>query len=129
MPGYAAVSKPLIITSSSHQRKIKVTDIFQYFSHLGIFELIGVVGFLAYALAFGSVQLGLLDGNSTAYSLGNVLAASLVAISLIAEFNLASALIQFSWISIGLTGLVLRARKAWPSTRRVLNATLETEAA
>lgn len=102
-------------------------DLFQYFSGLGAYQLVGVLGFLTYLFAFGSVQLGLLDGNSTTYSLFNVLAALFVAISLTAEFNLASALIQGSWIIIGLTGLALRARKAWPSTRRVLNTTLETE--
>lgn len=100
----------------------------EYFSDLDTFQIIGVLGFITYIISFGSVQFGLLDGNSTIYSLSNVLAASLVAISLTAEFNLASALIQGSWIVIGLAGLVLRAWKTWPSTSRVLNATLETEA-
>ena len=56
------------------------------------------------------------------------MAAALVAISLLAEFNLASALIQGSWIVIGTTGLALRVRKAWPRTRRTLGTTLEAEA-
>ena len=98
-----------------------------YLTSLGPYELTGVLGFMVYIVAFGAVQLGWLDGNSNAYSLSNVLAASLVAISLIQEFNLASALIQGSWIVIGLIGLALRLWKAWPSTRVVLNATLETE--
>ena len=42
-----------------------MSDIFQYFIGLGFYELIGVLGFLTYIAAFGSVQLGLLDGNST----------------------------------------------------------------
>ena len=104
-------------------------DFFEYLSRLGYHEIAGVLGFITYLGAFGSVQFGVLDGNSTAYSLANILAASLVAVSLAAEFNLASALIQGSWIVIGLAGLALRAWKAWPSTRRVLNATLETEGA
>lgn len=106
-----------------------MVDLFQYLSQLGPYEVVGLLGFLTYLGAFGSVQFGLLDGNSTAYSLSNVLAASLVAVSLAVEFNLASALIQGSWIVIGLAGLTLRAWKAWPSTRRVLNATLETDGA
>lgn len=104
-------------------------DFFTYFSTLGPFELIGLLGFLCYIVAFGSVQLGRLDGNSTLYSLANILAASLVSISLIHEFNLASALIQGSWIVIGLTGLGLRAWNVRSSTQRVLNATLDGEVA
>ena len=104
-----------------------MSEFLQYIANLGPYEMTGVAGFLCYITAFGSVQIGWLDGNSTTYSLGNVLAASLVAISLMQEFNLASALIQGSWIVIGLIGLGLRARMAWPSTRRVLNATLDPE--
>lgn len=102
-------------------------DLINYFSALGSHELIGVMGFLCYICAFGSVQLGLMDGNSLAYSLSNILAASLVAVSLISEFNLASALIQGSWIIMGLIGLGLRVRRAWPTTRRALGTTLEAE--
>ena len=98
-----------------------------YLSRLGPLELIGIAGFVCYIGAFGVVQFGLMDGNSMAYSLVNVLAASFVGISLIAEFNLASALIQVSWIVIGTVGLLLRAHKAWPSTRRTLGATLGAE--
>lgn len=104
-------------------------DILNHILGLDAYQLIGVAGFVAYILAFGSVQIGLLNGNSTIYSVLNVLAAALVGISLINDFNLASALIQASWILIGLTGLILRAWKVWPSTRRVALATLEEEAA
>ncbi len=83
-------------------------ELLQYLSAIGPLQLIGVLGFLVYVLAFGWLQLGWLDGNSAKYSLCNVLAASLVAISLFAEFNLSSALIQGSWILIGLFGLVKR---------------------
>ncbi|MEP4197743.1 MAG: hypothetical protein ABJL99_19130 [Aliishimia sp.] len=71
-------------------------------------QLIGLGGFLIYIVFFAGLQWGWLDGNSIAFCLGNILAASLVAISLTADFNLASALIQGSWIMIGLTGLILR---------------------
>lgn len=98
-----------------------------YLSALGPLEWAGVFGFIFYICAFGAVQLGKLDGNSTSYSLLNILAASFVAVSLFAEFNLASALIQSSWIIFGVTGLILRARKSWPATREVFCATLNTE--
>ena len=83
-------------------------EVLQYLSAIGPLQLIGLLGFVVYISAFGWVQLGWMDGNSAKYSLCNVLAASLVAISLFAEFNLSSALIQGSWIFIGLFGLLKR---------------------
>lgn len=80
----------------------------EYLGTLGSFQLIGIVGFVVYVFAFGLIQFGWLDGNSATYSALNVLAASLVAISLFAEFNLSSALIQGSWIIIGLVGILKR---------------------
>ena len=85
-----------------------MSEFYQYFANLGPLQLVGIAGFGFYIMAFGLVQLGRLDGNSTQYSVYNVLAASLVATSLIAEFNLASALIQASWICIGLVGISRR---------------------
>lgn len=80
----------------------------EYLGTMGSFQLVGIVGFIVYVFAFGRVQFGWLDGNSATYSALNVLAASLVAISLFAEFNLSSALIQGSWIVIGLVGIFKR---------------------
>lgn len=102
-----------------------MNDFYQYLSSLGPLQLTGIAGFVCYVLAFGAVQCGRLDGNSTAYTLANILAASLVAISLLAEFNLASALIQSSWILLGVLGLALRIFRSWPATRDVLDATLD----
>lgn len=116
--------KPLVITSEEDA----MSEFSNYANSLGSLEWVGVAGFVCYVIAFGSVQFGKMDGNSMAYSLANVLAASLVAVSLLAEFNLASALIQSSWIMIGITGLYLRARNAWPAAREVFAATLDDEA-
>lgn len=96
-----------------------VSEIYQYFSTIGPLQAIGILGFFTYVIAFGSVQIGRLDGNSAKYSFCNVLAASFVSISLIAEFNLASALIQGCWIVIGLIGL----------SRRLIGRSLATPAA
>ena len=104
-------------------------DLLNATTGIGAHDLAGVFGFVTYFASFGSVQLGKLDGNSALYSIANIVAATLVGISLLENFNLASALIQISWVLIGITGLTLRAWKAWPSTRRVLNSTLEEEAA
>ena len=105
-----------------------MTNFIEYLITIGPLEWVGVTGAVCYVTAFGSVQLGQLDGNSTAYSLANILAATLVAISLFAEFNLASALIQSCWIIAGVTGMALRANRSWPAAREVLDTTLENGA-
>lgn len=81
--------------------------------------MIGLLGFLVYMSSFGLLQIGWIDGNSAKYTLCNVLAASLVAVSLIAEFNLSSALIQGAWIIIGLVGLAKRLLRKEVSASRV----------
>jgi len=85
-----------------------MTEAVSYLGSLGTLQLVGVAGFLTYILAFSLVQFEYVDGNGSLYSGLNVLAASLVGISLFAEFNLSSALIQASWIIIGLIGLIRR---------------------
>lgn len=82
---------------------------------LDLYQLSGIAGFILYVYAFSAVQFCWLSGNSSTFSMINIGAASLVAISLIADFNLASALIQGSWIFIGLFGLALRLRVAPPA--------------
>ncbi|MEL6748267.1 MAG: hypothetical protein AAFO79_10700 [Pseudomonadota bacterium] len=91
-------------------------------------QMIGVLGFICYVAAFGALQLGFVDGNSMAYTLLNILAVGLVAVSLSEEFNLSSALIQGCWIIFGFIGLALRAAKSWSRTRALLNTTLNVEA-
>lgn len=96
-------------------------ELLDYLNKMGPLQTIGVLGFVFYITAFGSVQFGVLDGNSVAYTCLNILAASLVAISLFAEFNLSSALIQASWILIGLGGLL---RHFWRTVFRASKVTL-----
>lgn len=69
------------------------------------FQATGVLGFFAYMGSFALLQARLIDGNGPVYALMNVIAASLVLISLADAFNLASLLIQVSWIIIGLAGI------------------------
>ena len=101
-------------------------DLFTYFTTLGSLEMIGVMGCAVYIGAFGSVQFEFIDGNSATYSIANVLAATLVDISLLAEFNLACALIQGSWIIIGLAGLALRRAKSEPTSQSHFQNTSQT---
>lgn len=80
---------------------------------MGLYQMIGVAGFVVYLASFAALQAKFLDGNGSLYAILNVLAASLVLVSLMDAFNLASALIQVSWIAIGVSGLALRAYKGY----------------
>jgi hypothetical protein len=82
----------------------------EYFRTLGPLQLAGVVGFITYLSAFAAVQCGWMDGNSLAFTLCNMLAAALVGVSLVAELNLSSALIQASYLIIGTVGIFRWAR-------------------
>lgn len=72
---------------------------------------IGVLGFLLYMAGFAALQFEVLDGNNVGYCVINILAAACVLVSLSVDFNLASALIQCSWILIGTIGLAIRQRR------------------
>ena len=78
-------------------------------------RLVGVAGFLLYMASFAALQLEWIDGHGFACSLLNIAAACLVLISLTADFNLASALIQASWIAIGAIGVGIR---LWHARKR-----------
>ncbi len=97
-------------------------DIWQYLGEIGSLQIIGLMGFLIYMMSFGLVQIDHMDGNGRNYTLCNMLAASLVAVSLFAEFNLSSALIQGSWILIGFVGLLKRQLRKEPSIARLPTA-------
>ena len=76
-----------------------------------LYRIAGLLGFFFYMASFAALQFRILDGQGMTYSFLNVLAASLVLVSLTAEFNLASALIQVSWIVIGIAGILLRVKR------------------
>ena len=91
-----------------------IGDLQAYFPGLDIhfaLQMVGIAGFLSYMAGFAALQLGLLDGNGPLYALTNVIGAVLVLVSLASAFNLASLLIQISWIVIGCYGI-------WRNSRR-----------
>lgn len=73
---------------------------------MNTFELIGLFGFISYLLSYTLLQLGKIKGDSACYTIMNMISASLVLISLAESFNLASALIQITWILISIIGLL-----------------------
>ena len=97
-----------------------MSTIVLFFAELSMFDVFGLLGFAAYLGSFGALQFGLLDGNGKTFAWINVIAASFVLISLYDAFNLASALIQISWIIIGYVGIVRRSGRGDPEIGRNL---------
>lgn len=79
-----------------------------------ILEIIGIAGFVFYMLSYGLLQLGKISGQGYTYTVLNMLAATFVLISLLHQFNLASVLIQISWIAISIVGLL----RLWTTGRK-----------
>jgi len=94
-----------------------VDAVFEVLNSDVILRGIGVVGFLLYVIGFAALQFRLLDGNGVAYCLVNIAAASCVLLSFVVDFNLASSLIQVSWILIGGWGLFIRHKRSCDSQR------------
>jgi hypothetical protein len=71
-----------------------------------ILEIIGLFGVAFYLGSYAALQTGFIRGSSYQYAILNAIAASLVLVSLIKDFNLSSAIIQISWIAISITGMI-----------------------
>ncbi len=71
-----------------------------------LFHIVGILGFIVYMLAYALLQIGKIDGQGVTYVSLNFLAALLVLISLLNQFNMASMLIQVAWIIISITGFL-----------------------
>lgn len=74
-------------------------------SDVDLLTLSGILGVGIYLSSYGLLQAGVLRGASYTYATLNMLAAGFVLLSLTSDFNLASALIQISWILISLVGI------------------------
>lgn len=68
-------------------------------------DTIGLAGVVLYVLAYFLLQIQVLASDRYTYTVLNLLAAGCVLFSLQTHFNLASAIIQISWIAISLLGL------------------------
>lgn len=73
-----------------------------------IFRAAGLIGFATYVLVYALVGWRVLRGDSLFFFAGNTVAAALVLISNVSEFNLASVLIQIFFIIIGMSAMILR---------------------
>lgn len=81
-----------------------------------VFRAIGLLGFVTYLGSFIAVQSGHICPRGLTYPGLNVGAALLVLVGLQVEWNLSSALIQLTWIAVGLTTIGRRALRTGSET-------------
>ena len=75
-----------------------------------MYDAIGLLGFGLYVLSYFLLTTHRLDSRTSAYFVINLIAASLVLVSLIGAFNLASLLIQVFWIVVSILAIARRYR-------------------
>jgi hypothetical protein len=71
----------------------------------GLLDVIGNIGVAILIFTYLLLQLNRLAGNGLTYSLLNMLGASLIMISLVANFNLSAFIIEAFWVLISLLGV------------------------
>ncbi len=79
-----------------------------------LLNFIGTLGALALILAYGMQQFGRWRAEDVIYSLTNALGASLILVSLVAEPNIPSIVMELFWLLISIVGLW----RAWRGPRR-----------
>lgn len=72
-----------------------------------VMRFIGVIGVMTYIMTYAELRHRELDGQGMGYRCINMGAAVFALVSLSAEFGLAAAIIQVSFITIGLFGLMM----------------------
>lgn len=70
-----------------------------------LLNYVGMAGALFYLSSYFLLQAGFIGGNSNTYTILNLIAATLVLFSLYTAFNVASLIIQVSWITISIYGM------------------------
>lgn len=71
-----------------------------------VVDVFGILGVCIYIGAYTGLQLGFLRGQGYSYASLNMVAALLVLLSLKDNFNLSSTVIQVSWITISVVGII-----------------------
>ncbi|NDF12046.1 MAG: hypothetical protein EB060_04425 [Proteobacteria bacterium] len=77
-----------------------------------LYNLLGLLGVGITLLAYYLMQSGKVDGHSVQYPVLNLSGALLILISLLLDWNLASFLINSSWVLISLYGIYLARKEA-----------------
>ena len=82
----------------------------EFLYNLSWHDAIGLAGAGLYLISYTLLQLKFINSDGGQYATLNLIAASAILFSLSQQFNLASAVINASWIVISLVGLGLRLR-------------------
>lgn len=77
----------------------------EIFNKLSYVDLIGSTGTLIVVAAYFATQMRLLNSDNLAFPVVNLIGSLLIAFSLTFHFNLASALMEFFWITISGVGI------------------------
>ena len=101
---------------------ISLDSTLAYFTTLGPYQAIGLTGVALYVIAFGLVQVKLITGDGLVFAAGNVAAAGCLLVSLIVEFNLSTLLINASFFTIGMIGIVKRLLRQRRARREVASS-------
>lgn len=75
------------------------------------YDLIGSVGVGIIIFTYILLQTGKVKSESLAYSMANAIGASLIAFSLIFDFNLSAFIVEIFWLLISLYGIFRYLRK------------------
>ncbi len=73
---------------------------------LSLIDLIGIVGVIIIIIGYMLLQLGKMDASDLSFSVLNTLGALLIIISLLYDWNLASFIMEFTWMMISLYGIL-----------------------
>ena len=71
----------------------------------GLLDLIGNIGVIVLMITYLMLQLNKLRSDGLAYSLANAIGASLIALSLLVNFNLSAFIMEVFWILISMLGI------------------------
>lgn len=71
----------------------------------GLVDFVGIIGVGIIVVTYLFLQLGKLRSEHLAYSLMNAIGASLIALSLLVNFNLSALLMEVFWVLISLLGV------------------------
>jgi len=72
----------------------------------GLIDFLGNIGVLILMVAYLMLQLNRLSSSGLLYSLLNLLGATLIIVSLVADFNLSAFVMEVFWVLISLVGII-----------------------
>jgi hypothetical protein len=78
----------------------------EYTMNLSLPEIIGILGVIVIIIAYILLQVEKMDAKDLGFSVLNTLGAFLIIISLLYDWNLASFIMESTWMMISLYGII-----------------------